>query len=139
MLDIISKATENFIIHQIRKEFTVDTVEKKQTSYKCQIDLQNSNGDITHHVYLYYNEPMLKELSEVFLGEIEDDETALTELAQEATNMIVGSAKTLASEDFDVDFSIGIPTFISKKAQKMKKGILFAIDNKTISIEIEEV
>lgn len=111
MLNTILKAAENFCIHQIRSEHTVNDDSTDLRTVIAYIDTKSEHSS-THRVYIACDEVLIQQISEIFLGEDESDEETLIDMALETANMIVGSAKVLASEEENVHFNISTPHFV---------------------------
>ena len=109
MIDVLAKATENFITHQLRETSNKDSETYKDKKHQSTIDLIASNA--TQKAYFYYTDKFIQTVSHALLCEETTDEAALTDLINETTNMIAGSAKIVASESDATNFDIGIPTY----------------------------
>lgn len=108
MINYITKAAENFCIHQIRQEPEIsDGITKKRTLI-AYIDIE---ANVTHRVYLSCDEMIMRQICEVFLMEDNADEETMRDMILETANMIIGSAKVIASEEDDVHFTISTPFF----------------------------
>jgi len=108
MINYLTKAAENFCIHQIREEHLVsDGISKKRTLI-AYIDIQ---GQTSFRVYLASDENMMRKICEIYLMEDNADEQTLIDMVLETANMIIGSAKVIASEESDVHFTIETPNF----------------------------
>lgn len=62
-------------------------------------------------VYLIIRPLLLQALAEQLLGEMQPDEPTLIDLANELSNLVVGVAKVIASEE-GLDFTISTPQFL---------------------------
>ncbi|MDH5464996.1 MAG: chemotaxis protein CheX [Thiovulaceae bacterium] len=109
MIDVLAKATENFITHQLRETSNKDKKNCLDEKHQSRIDLITSGTK--KEAYFYYTHKFIQTVSEVMLGEETQDADALTDLINETTNMIAGSAKIVASESDASNFDIGIPTY----------------------------
>lgn len=108
MLNYITKAAENFCVHQIRQEPHIsDGISKKRTLI-AYIDIESNT---THRVYLSCDEIMMRQICDIFLMEEDADEATMQDMILETANMIIGSAKVIASEEDDVHFNIATPFF----------------------------
>lgn len=112
MLSIIIQAAENFCQHQLHLPFkqTVKASKKRTFFAYIDIDVQNSNR---HRVYIGCDDVLIQTIVEIFLGENNSDEQTIIDMLLETTNMIVGSAKILAKESYDISFAILTPFFVS--------------------------
>jgi len=110
MISIIIEAAENFLHNQIDLK-THRTEELSQLrTVVAYIDVKMDDTSIKR-VYLGYNEALLSEIVSVYLMEDEADEQTMIDMALEATNMIVGSAKVLAEKAQKEHFMITTPLF----------------------------
>lgn len=108
MIKIIAKAAENFCTHQIGKKHTLSEDKVETRTVIAYVDIAKDDGT-TFRVYTAYDEAMVQMIAEIFLFEDESDLETLQDMALETANMIVGSAKVLASESDDVHFTISTP------------------------------
>lgn len=140
MLDTIVKAAENFCIHQIRSPHDVAEQISNLRTLIAYIDT-TSDTSVQHRVYIACDEPLMQQIAEIFLGEDESDEATLIDMALETTNMIVGSAKVLASEEADLHFNISTPNFVKIDTFDVEydthKTIL--VNDQTMVIAIKEL
>ncbi len=110
MISIIIEAAENFLHNQIELETKrVDELSQMRTVV-ASIGVKMDDGEVKS-VYLGYNVALLSQIVSVYLMEDEADEQTMIDMALEATNMIVGSAKVLAEEAEKEHFMITTPTF----------------------------
>jgi hypothetical protein len=126
MIDVLSQATHNFVQHQLRLTSTEITPANSGEFFHANITLtrdgENKPADF------YYTNDFIQLVSEALLGEPSEDSEAIEDLIGETTNLIAGSAKTIAENSFD----IGLPTYIGKVSQIPGNGTYraFSIDNK---------
>jgi len=133
MLSTIEKATQNFCIHQIRLEHTInDGISQKRTLI-AYIDIETQDVK-QYRVYIAADLSFMQRVAMLFLEEEESDEETLTDMALELTNLIVGSAKVLAADENKTPYTIKTPYF-------EKTGYFdFAYDEaKTIIVENDEI
>ncbi|HLD22689.1 MAG TPA: chemotaxis protein CheX [Sulfuricurvum sp.] len=112
MLPIIVEAATNFCTHQIRLPYDLVTESSKKRTLLAYIDIETINGD-THRAYIGCDAMLIQTIAEIFLGEDESDEQTLIDMLLETTNMIVGSAKVLASELYETTMTIATPFILS--------------------------
>lgn len=110
MLPIIIEAAGNFCLHQIRLPFEFIPAESGMRTLFAYIDIEVDDGT-THRAFIGCDSHMIQMIAEIFLGEEESDEETLIDMLLETTNMIVGSAKVLASEAYDQSMKIATPFF----------------------------
>ena len=112
MLPIIVEAATNFCTHQIRLPYDLVAESSKKRTLLAYIDIETTNGD-THRAYIGCDAMLIQTIAEIFLGEDESDEQTLIDMLLETTNMIVGSAKVLASELYETTMTIATPFILS--------------------------
>ncbi len=110
MISIIIEAAENFLHNQIDLNTKKSDSLSKLRTVIASIDVKMDNGEIKT-VYLGFNETLIKEIVSVYLMEDNADDQTMQDMALEATNMIVGSAKVLAEEAEKAHFMITTPKF----------------------------
>jgi CheY-specific phosphatase CheX len=139
MINFITTATENFFQHQMGTTCKKIEHNDKVRTVIAYIDV-NSSQSVKHRVYIAMQEPLVQQISELFLGEENSDEQTLIEMLLETSNMIVGSAKVLAEEsnnsfDIETPFSQGIDSFSVKYDIKQ----MFEINDSTLIVAIKEL
>ncbi len=140
MFTAIEKATENFCIHQIEEECTIDTTITDKRTLIAYIDIDAEDGT-KHRVYIASDIPFMQRVSYLFLEENESNEETLIDMTLETANLIVGSAKVIAEEENINPFTIGTPVFerIGKFSFEVDTSKTLRIDDSTISIAIKEL
>lgn len=114
MLPIILKAAENFCFHQIRLPYQFIPSANNMRTLLAYIDIEAEDGAL-HRAFIGCDPHMIQMIVEIFLGEEKSDEQTLIDMLLETTNMIVGSAKVLASEAYNTSMKIATPFFISEQ------------------------
>jgi CheY-specific phosphatase CheX len=115
MLESIIKAAENFCIHQLQTTPTIAHNEKIDGEVIiAYIDITTAT-DARYRIYIAAEKEFVQNVAKVFFDEDESDEETLLDMATECTNLIVGSAKVIASENNN-DFTISTPHL--EKTQK---------------------
>jgi len=140
MLKTISKALENFCIHQIRLPHTlIDGISDKETLITY-IDIETETGS-KHRVYLASDKNFMQRVSKIFLEEDESDLETLVDMSLETTNLIVGSAKVIAEEENKDPYIINTPHFIKSDIFDFEydQAKLVKIENDEITIAIKEL
>ncbi|MCK9372665.1 MAG: chemotaxis protein CheX [Sulfuricurvum sp.] len=79
-------------------------------TFLAYIDIEAENGS-AHRAFIGCDRLLIQMITEIFLGEEESDDETLIDMLLETTNMIVGSAKVLASEAYDTSIRIATPFF----------------------------
>ena len=111
MLPIIAEAAMNFCQHQIRLPYQLLSTPSEKRTLLAYIDIETNGGE-THRAFIGCDPSLLQTITGIFLGEEESDEQTLIDMLLETTNMIVGSAKVLATESYDTSMSIATPFYI---------------------------
>lgn len=110
MLDEIVEASQNFCIHQIRAPFEIGNDISRMRTFIAYIDVKGDNGT-THRVYVGASPSFAQRVSSLLLEEDESDEETLIDMTLELTNLIVGSAKVLASQKETGSYTMSTPHF----------------------------
>lgn len=110
MLESILLATQNFCVHQIREDHSVDNEITKKRTIVAYIDIDVIDGS-KHRVYVAAEPSFIQRVSKLLLEEDESDEETLIDMALETTNLIVGSAKVIAEEEAKNPYTINTPHF----------------------------
>ncbi len=133
MLNTISRALENFCIHQLNAKYIpTDEISKKRTLI-AYIDIDTKNKQ-KYRVYIVSDQNFIQRVSKLFLEEDESDEETLIDMALEITNLIVGSAKVMAEELNENPYTIQTPHFLQIDIFD------FEYDNaKTLTIEDDKI
>lgn len=110
MLNTIIEASKNFCIHQIRLPYEMhDNITKTRTVI-AYIDIESIDGN-KHRVYIGATPNFAQRISTLFLEEDESDEDTLIDMTLETANLIIGSAKVLASESDFESYTMSTPYF----------------------------
>jgi len=128
MIDVLSQATHNFVQHQLNLSSSEENKADSAEFFHANIDLMH-DGE-TKPADFYYTNEFIQLVSEALLGEQSHDLESIKDLVGETTNLIAGSAKTIAQNAFD----IGIPNYIGKIDKMPESGTYraFSIDNKVM-------
>ncbi len=139
MFDTILKATENFCIHQIRCEYSIEDEINRDRTLIAYIDVDAHSGD-TYRVYISADKSFIQKVSYIFLEEEQSDDETLQDMLLETANLIVGSAKVLAEES-DKSYKIKTPFFekIGSFDFDYDKIKCFKMDDSKLSIAIKEL
>lgn len=111
MLQTIQTASENFCIHQIRAEHTVNSGPTKKRTFIAHIDIDALDGK-KHRVYIASDEAFMQRIATLFLEEEKSDEETLVDMSLETANLIIGSAKVIAEEANSHPYTINTPYFL---------------------------
>ncbi|HEY9203619.1 chemotaxis protein CheX [Sulfurimonas sp.] len=110
MLNTIIEASKNFCIHQIRLPYEMhDNVTKTRTVI-AYIDIESIDGN-KHRVYIGATPSFAQRISTLLLEEDESDEDTLIDMTLETANLIIGSAKVLASQNESESYNMSTPHF----------------------------
>ncbi len=108
MLESIIEATLSFCQEQLGLEAKVTQANPpKDGSLLASIDVTTKN-DEKYRIYLIAQREFVQKVAEIFLGEENSNEETIIDMAMECTNLIVGSAKVIASQK-GIDFTIATP------------------------------
>jgi hypothetical protein len=110
MLKTIIKASENFCIHQIREPHTLSAEVSNKRTLIAYVDIDAQDGK-KHRVYIASDANFMQRVSKLFLEEDESDDETLMDMTLETANMIVGSAKVIAEEENQNQYTINTPHF----------------------------
>ena len=141
MLQTILKAASNFCREQLGAE-KIEVYETKQLengALVAYIDIETrQNGK--YRVYLAAKKEFIQFVAHVFLEEDESDEETIMDMAQECTNLIVGSAKVIASKN-GVDFTISTPhlEMVETFTYKFDESALLECNGKTLFIALSKM
>lgn len=133
MLTTIEKAIENFCIHQIKEEYTINDGITQKKALIAYIDI-DAEDDSKYRVYIASDEAFMQRVSFLFLEEDKSDEETLKDMALETANLIIGSAKVIAEEASSSPYMIGTPNF-----EKLGKFDFDFDDAKTIVVNGDEI
>ncbi|WP_373036803.1 chemotaxis protein CheX [Sulfurimonas sp.] len=140
MLKTIIQASENFCIHQIREPHMVsDGINEKRTLI-AYVDIDVENGK-THRVYIASDTSFMQRISKLFLEEDDSDEETLIDMTLETANMIVGSAKVIAEEADENQYTISTPRFekVDNFDFEYDEAKIIKIENDEMIIAIKEL
>jgi CheY-specific phosphatase CheX len=110
MLKNIIIAAENFCVHQIREEHSLNDSLPKTKTLIAYIDIE-ANDSKKYRVYIATEHGFAQRVSKIYLEEDESDEETLIDMVLELANLIIGSAKVLAESEGKNPFSISTPNF----------------------------
>ncbi|MCK9473934.1 chemotaxis protein CheX [Sulfurimonas sp.] len=110
MLNTIIEASKNFCIHQVRLSYELHDNVAKMRTVIAYIDIQSINGT-KYRVYIGATLSFAQRISTLLLEEDESDEETLIDMTLETANLIVGSAKVLASKNPSESYTMSIPHF----------------------------
>ncbi len=139
MIDFITTATKNFFQHQMGTTCNVSDCHIQSRTIIAYINIKSSSNT-AHRVYIAMDEPLLKQITELFLGEETPDEQTLFDMLLETTNMVVGSAKVLAEDSgsgfiIETPFIEGIKPFSIEYDEKRT----LEVENNMMIIAIKEL
>jgi hypothetical protein len=138
MLPIIIQAAENFCLHQIRLPYQFIPSSNGMRTLFAYIDIEAEDGTV-HRAYIGCDSSMIQMIAEIFLGEDESDEQTLVDMLLETTNMIVGSAKVLATEAYNTSMKIATPFFSPEENIDAEESRYIGIDNGQMMIAIKRL
>lgn len=138
MLPIIIEAAENFCLHQIRLPYHFIPSSNGMRTLFAYIDIEAEDGT-AHRAYVGCDTSMIQLIAEIFLGEETSDEQTLIDMLLETTNMIVGSAKVLASDAYNTSMKIATPFFSSDESIETEDIRYIRIENAQMMIAIKRL
>lgn len=140
MLPIIIHAAENFCQHQLQLSHEPSKEESKKRTLFAYIDIESLNGE-AYRVYIGCDKPLIQMITETFLGENESDDQTLIDMLLETTNMIVGSAKVLASEMYETSMNIMTPFYLPEYSLEeiLDEKKFLNIDNGKMMIALQRL
>lgn len=110
MLNTIIEASKNFCVHQIRLPYELHDNVTQMRTVIAYIDIQSINGT-KHRVYIGATPNFAQRISTLLLEEHDSDEETLIDMTLETANLIIGSAKVLASESDSESYTMSTPYF----------------------------
>jgi len=108
MLESIVEATKNFCIHQLRcTPNELESIDYETELYVGELEVITKDNE-KYIVYVCASKNFIQNVAFAMLEEEQSDDETLYDMAMECTNLIVGSAKVIASKK-NVDFDIATP------------------------------
>jgi len=108
MFESVVEAAKNFCIHQIGSEAkTENETQPEGKTLVVHIDISTQTDD-KYRIYLAAEKEFIQQVAQIFLDEEESNHETLYDMALECTNLIVGSAKVIASQK-ELHFNIETP------------------------------
>lgn len=140
MLPIIIHAAENFCQHQLQLPHKLSEEDSKKRTFFAYIDIESQNNE-TYRVYIGCDEPLIQTITETFVGEDSSDDQTLIDMLLETTNMIVGSAKVLASEIYETSMNIMTPFYVPEFSilENLDEKKFLAVDNGKMMIALQRL
>lgn len=139
MFKTIKKASENFCIHQLRLPYEISSGICSENALITYIDIDAKDSS-KYRIYFASEPTLMQKVVTIFLEEEDSDEESLINMTLETANLIVGSAKVIASED-EVENSYNINTPHFEKNGKFDfeydESILFDIQNEKMFLAIK--
>ncbi|MEA1916958.1 MAG: chemotaxis protein CheX [Campylobacterota bacterium] len=110
MVDVIVESAQNFVKHQMELESVKDSEISSEDMFISYIDITMHDG-LKQRIYLGCHRDVLQRLADIMLFEEESEDEVLQDMMLETANLVIGSAKVLASESYDIHFDISTPYF----------------------------
>lgn len=141
MLQTIIEAAANFCHEQlgVEKLELHETKQLESGALVAYIDIETKqNGK--YRAYLAAEKDFVQFVAQIFLEEDESDEETIMDMAMECTNLIVGSAKVIASKN-GVDFTISTPHLEKVEAftHSFDEAALLECNGKNIFIALSKM
>ncbi len=138
MITVISQAVKNFSTHQLSATCKDNSDTSQMRTVVAYIDI-NVVESQCYRVWVAYSYVLLQQIAQIYLAEDESDDETLQEMALETTNMLIGSAKTLASES-STPFDIKTPHLSENKNLELGEAnsLNLLINDEPLQVLIEE-
>ncbi len=138
MITVISQAVKNFSTHQLSATCKENSNTSQMRTVVAYIDI-NVVESQCFRVWVAYSYVLLQRIAQIYLAEDESDDETLQEMALETTNMLIGSAKTLASESA-TPFDINTPHLSDNKSLELDEvnSLNLLINDEPLQVLIEE-
>ena len=141
MIELFSQATTNFATHQLQTTCVESEHQDNLRTVIAYIDIDVEGGE-RFRVNVAYSKALLGVICALYLGEEDCDDESLVEMALETTNMLVGSAKTLASESDVPHFNIATPHLCDcheLDSRSHKQAVTLLVGEHPLVLTIEEL
>ena len=141
MLQTIIEAASNFCQEQLGME-RIELHENKKLesgALVAYIDIQSDQNG-RYRAYLAAQKEFVQSVAQIFLEEDHSDEETIMDMAMECTNLIVGSAKVIASKN-GMDFTISTPHIekIETFIQPFDEAVLLECNGKKLFIALAKI
>ena len=141
MLQTIVEAAASFC----KEQLGVENVEVKElTDFQsgalvAYIDIETENSH-KYRAYLAAEKEFVQFVAKVFLEEETSDEETIMDMAMECTNLIVGSAKVIASKN-GLSFTIATPHIekVERFEHQFDEATLLLCNKNTLAIALKEI
>lgn len=127
IFDIIKESFFEVIEKSVNLKLENSIIPLKR-GYAVSIDMiDDKNKDLKISTYIVFNKVFLKIMCEKFLCEEDPDEDAITDMAKELANLIIGHAKVIA-QNYKTTFNISTPTYLGiKVVANYEEGLHFRL------------
>ncbi len=141
MLQTIIEAASSFCQEQLGTQ-KIELYESKKLengALVAYIDIETPN-DKKYRAYLAAEKEFVQFAAKVFLEEDDSDDDTIMDMARECTNLIVGSAKVIASKN-GIDFTISTPHLEKVEAltHAFDESALLKCDGRTLFVALEHL
>ncbi|NPA66284.1 MAG: chemotaxis protein CheX [Epsilonproteobacteria bacterium] len=140
MFESIVEATKNFCIHQIGSEAEIiDDTPPEGKTLVVRIDIQTQTDD-KFRIYLASDRNFVQNVAQIFLDEEKSDTETLHDMALECINLIVGSAKVIASQK-ELHFNIETPHLqeMERFDIEYSKSVTILCNNNKLFIAMQKI
>jgi len=141
MIEIIKEAASNFCQKQldIKEVKLSDLKEIKGEIIASYIDIEIEKSK-KERIYLFANRDFIQFVAQLFLFEEESDEETILDMMLECTNLIVGSAKVVASKR-GLEFNISTPHIekIEKIKDSFDESFILECDGRVLMIALKRL
>ena len=140
MLQTIVEAASNFCKEQLGAERMELKKERSLQSgaLVASIELETAN-EMSYKIYLAATREFVQFVAKIFLDEEQSDDETIMDMALECTNLIVGSAKVIASKN-GLDFTISTPKIetVNSFEASFDETVLLKCDGHALFIALQE-
>jgi hypothetical protein len=138
MLPIIIEAAENFCVHQIRLPYEFSSEAKSLRTLLAYIEIGSNDGAV-YKAYIGCNSELIQKITEIFLGEYYDNKETQENMLLETANMVIGSAKVIASDKYDLTIKMATPFLADIDNVSFDECAYIEIENGEMLIAITKV
>lgn len=138
MLPIIIEAAENFCVHQIRLPYEFSAKSESVRTLLAYIEIESSDESI-YKIFIGCNLELIRMITEIFLGESDENEETQKNMLLETANMIIGSAKVMASDKYNLVMKMATPFLADFDNVNFDESTHIKIENGEMLIAIRKV
>ena len=133
--DVIVEATKIFAKDVLdTKVFLEEDKIIENTECVSKIEI---NGEHNYQIYVAISKKSLKKMAHIFLLEEEPTKPIIQDLLKEISNIIIGRAKVILQEKYNINSTISTPEFINNYKFNDEKVVSFTFEGDVFSIFIK--